>query len=309
MTTEISTDTDSPAHAPVVVIGLGAMGRALAGKLLGAGHPTTVWNRSPDKARPLAERGARPADSIEGALQAAPLVITCLTSTDVVADLLDQVTTSLSGRTLINLSSGTSAAAGRLAGWADRHDGAFLDGAILASPGEIGEPDATIVYSGPESLLRPHAATLHRLAGTLTHLGDDHRLAALVEAAGLGLMWGALDGFLYGTALITAAGSRAETFAPLAAAELRIIAGWLEGYANQVDAADYPSLDGTLDVHRAAMANLLAESEALGLDPALPRLIKEVADRAAAAGHGEHGFAVQVDQFRAARALNPPPAP
>src|SRR5690606_33766052 len=108
MTTEISTDTDSPAHAPVVVIGLGAMGRALAGKLLGAGHPTTVWNRSPDKARPLVERGARPADSIEGALQAAPLVITCLTSTDVVADLLDQVTTSLSGRTLINLSSGTS---------------------------------------------------------------------------------------------------------------------------------------------------------------------------------------------------------
>src|SRR3954447_8449899 len=43
----------------VGVLGLGRMGAALAGALLGAGHDVTVWNRSPVKAGPLLDRGAR----------------------------------------------------------------------------------------------------------------------------------------------------------------------------------------------------------------------------------------------------------
>ncbi len=43
----------------VAVVGLGAMGSRIAGRLLGAGHPVLVWNRSPDKLAPLLVRGAR----------------------------------------------------------------------------------------------------------------------------------------------------------------------------------------------------------------------------------------------------------
>lgn len=41
----------------VAVLGLGAMGRALAGALLAAGRPVTVWNRSAGKADELVARG------------------------------------------------------------------------------------------------------------------------------------------------------------------------------------------------------------------------------------------------------------
>lgn len=44
---------------PVTVLGTGAMGAALAETLLGAGHPTTVWNRTPGRADPLAAKGPR----------------------------------------------------------------------------------------------------------------------------------------------------------------------------------------------------------------------------------------------------------
>ena len=41
-------------------IGLGAMGAPMATNLLEAGHELAVWNRSPERADPLVEAGARP---------------------------------------------------------------------------------------------------------------------------------------------------------------------------------------------------------------------------------------------------------
>ncbi|HKJ88016.1 MAG TPA: NAD(P)-binding domain-containing protein, partial [Gammaproteobacteria bacterium] len=46
----------------VALVGTGLMGEPLAGRLLEAGHRVTVWNRSPEKTRALAERGAAVAD-------------------------------------------------------------------------------------------------------------------------------------------------------------------------------------------------------------------------------------------------------
>ncbi len=45
-------------------IGTGRMGSAMAGRLARAGHDVTVWNRTRSKAEPLAELGAKVADSI-----------------------------------------------------------------------------------------------------------------------------------------------------------------------------------------------------------------------------------------------------
>src|SRR5215469_6418657 len=58
-------------------IGLGRMGTGMAESLLRAGHQVTVYNRTPEKARPLAERGARVASSV-GEVCAQPVVFTML---------------------------------------------------------------------------------------------------------------------------------------------------------------------------------------------------------------------------------------
>ena len=50
-------------------IGLGNMGSAIAGRLLDAGHTLRVWNRSPEAARRLGERGAQVAASAEEAFR------------------------------------------------------------------------------------------------------------------------------------------------------------------------------------------------------------------------------------------------
>jgi 3-hydroxyisobutyrate dehydrogenase-like beta-hydroxyacid dehydrogenase len=65
-------------------IGLGKMGSGIAKNLLRAGHEITVFNRTPEKASPLTEAGARLAKSPREASQDAEAVFTMLANDDAV---------------------------------------------------------------------------------------------------------------------------------------------------------------------------------------------------------------------------------
>jgi 3-hydroxyisobutyrate dehydrogenase len=61
------------------VAGLGAMGSAIAGRLLEVGHQVTVWNRSAAKTKPLADAGAKVADNPTAVAATSEAIITILT--------------------------------------------------------------------------------------------------------------------------------------------------------------------------------------------------------------------------------------
>lgn len=61
------------------VAGLGAMGAAIAARLIEAGHDVTVWNRTPGKTKPLADAGAEVAGSPAAVAAVSDAVITILT--------------------------------------------------------------------------------------------------------------------------------------------------------------------------------------------------------------------------------------
>jgi 3-hydroxyisobutyrate dehydrogenase len=61
------------------IAGLGRMGAAMAARLMEVGHTVTVWNRSPEKAKPLAEAGAKLVTSPEDLSEHCEAVITTLT--------------------------------------------------------------------------------------------------------------------------------------------------------------------------------------------------------------------------------------
>lgn len=283
-------------ETPVTVLGLGLMGQALAGAFLRAGHPTTVWNRTPAKADRLVAEGARLAPTVNDALQAAPLTIICLTDYPAVHALLDQADIDLHGTTLLNLTSGDSAQARAAARWAETRGAHYLDGAIMAIPSGIGTSEAIILHSGPESDFRTHESTLEAL-GTLTHLGTDPGLASLYDMAGLTMMWSILNAWLQGTALLRTAGIPATTFAPFAQQMATGVADWLPAYATQIDANSYPAEVSALETDARAMTHLIEQSEALGINAELPKLIKAMADRSIAAGHGPEQYPVLIAEF------------
>jgi 3-hydroxyisobutyrate dehydrogenase-like beta-hydroxyacid dehydrogenase len=71
----------------VAFLGLGMMGTAMATKLLQAGYPLCVYNRTPGKTTPLEQQGARVADTPADAVRDATVVFTMLTDDDALYDL------------------------------------------------------------------------------------------------------------------------------------------------------------------------------------------------------------------------------
>jgi|SRR5271165_716603 len=62
----------------IAFLGLGNMGSGIASRILAAGHPMMVWNRSPAKAEPLVRLGAELAKAPEAAVAECDIVVTSL---------------------------------------------------------------------------------------------------------------------------------------------------------------------------------------------------------------------------------------
>ncbi|MFG2446159.1 NAD(P)-dependent oxidoreductase [Nocardia fluminea] len=285
---------NNASETSVTVIGLGLMGRSLAGAFLAAGHPTIVWNRTPAKADGLVAQGARLAPTVGDALRASAITILCVTDYPAVRELFG--TNDVDGTTLLNLTSGDSAQARDTARWFEQRGARYLDGAIMAVPQTIGTPDAMILHSGPQADFDAHRETLRAL-GTVSYLGADHGLAALYDVAGLTMMWSVLNAWLQGTAMLRTAGVDAATFAPFAQMMAAGVATWLPGYAEQIDSGSYPAEVAALETDARSMAHLIEECEALGVNAQLPKLFKAMADRSIAAGHGGEQYPVLIEEF------------
>jgi 3-hydroxyisobutyrate dehydrogenase-like beta-hydroxyacid dehydrogenase len=284
--------TNTP-NEPVTVIGLGLMGQALAAAFLAAGHPTTVWNRTPGKADGLVAKGAVLASSPDDAVRASSLVVVCLTDADAVRATLGPHRATLAGRTLVNLTSGTSGEARELAAWtAD-----YVDGAIMAVPEAIGRPEAFLLFSGSPEAYDQHRESLERL-GSATFFGADPGLASLYDVALLGVMWGTLNAFLHGAALLGEAKVDAAAFAPFANQWVGSVTSFISAYAGQIDQGAYPAEDAALETHLATMKYLVRESAAAGIDTEWPARIQALTERAIEGGHAGTSYASLIEVFR-----------
>ncbi|MFN2557502.1 MAG: NAD(P)-dependent oxidoreductase [Nitriliruptorales bacterium] len=72
----------------IAFLGLGQMGTPLATRLVQAGHPVTVWNRTPERTAPLVAQGATAASSPAEAAGGADVVITMLANSEALEEVL-----------------------------------------------------------------------------------------------------------------------------------------------------------------------------------------------------------------------------
>ncbi|MGW1014314.1 NAD(P)-dependent oxidoreductase [Streptomyces termitum] len=290
-----------PARTPVTVIGLGAMGSAVAAAFVEAGHPTTVWNRTPSRADPLVEKGAVRAASVAAAVAASPLVVTVLTTHEATREVLGPVADGLRGRSLVTLNSGSPAAARRLAGWVREQGARHLGGAVKDVPPAVGGADTLLYYSGDAPVFAEHERTLRVLGGDTVYLGGDPDLAVLYEAAVGGTLLPALVGFFQGAAALQARGLTAASMVRFSVKWFGMIASVLPALAEEIDSGDYGEPLSTVDVFAAGMAGDTELGREAGLDVDWHRPFHDLLTRAVESGRGAESIAVLTELLKKPR--------
>jgi 3-hydroxyisobutyrate dehydrogenase-like beta-hydroxyacid dehydrogenase len=300
----MTSPTQLTARPAVTVLGLGAMGASLAGALLTAGAAVTTWNRTSARADALVASGAGYAADPGDAVAAADLVLICVRDHAAARHVLSQAAPRLRPTTdVINLSSATPQQAAETAAWAARHQLSYLSGAIMVPTPLIGSRDALIFYSGPVEIFNRQRDTLDALGGNAVHLSTDHGQAAVYDMALLDIFFAGMTSFLHAAALVQAHGVSAETFLPYAEGILDVLRGSLTSLARDVDSAQYPGTEDTLGMERDVLAHIVETSEQSGVDPALPAVMLDYANRAVDAGHGLDGYSRLIELLTAPRAV------
>ena len=175
----------------------------------------------------------------------------CVADQVVVGDLIDEpgVLDALAGRTLVQLTTGTTTAGRDNAAFAADHGFQYLDGAIMAYPRAIGTDEAVLLYAGQSETFAANEALLRQL-GTARYVGADAGRPAILDAALIGFFYATISGLLHGAILADAENIELDGFFELARP-------WFAGFItdavaetiDRIGAGDYGDAQSSMTMH------------------------------------------------------------
>jgi 3-hydroxyisobutyrate dehydrogenase len=148
--------TDQPT---VALLGTGTMGAGMARAVAAAGLPLRVWNRTTERAEPLADV-ATVAPTVADAVDGADLVVTMLFDADAVAATMEEARGHLGPDTVwVQQSTVGLEGTQRLVALAADLGVAFVDAPVLGTKKPAADGTLVVLASGPEELrerVQPH---------------------------------------------------------------------------------------------------------------------------------------------------------
>lgn len=156
-------------------LGLGHMGLPMATNLARSGTDLIVWNRTPSRARPLAQHGARVAESAEEAIAASDLVILMLANGEAIDTVLGRGTARFSQvdeRVVVHMGT-TSASYSRGLGEAiEAAGGRYIEAPVSGSriPAETAQLIAMV--AGPSELFPKLVSALRPMCKAVVPVGE-----------------------------------------------------------------------------------------------------------------------------------------
>jgi 3-hydroxyisobutyrate dehydrogenase/2-hydroxy-3-oxopropionate reductase len=156
----------------VAVVGTGRMGAAMVGRLLAAGHPVTVYNRTPARAEGL---GAPIARTAAEAVRGAGVVIASLADDDAVRAAYhgaDGVIAGLSaGAVVCDTSTIAPATVREIAAGVSARGASLLDTPVSGSVALVQTGQLTVLVGGDAAALERARPALSSFAARIVHLG------------------------------------------------------------------------------------------------------------------------------------------
>ncbi|MGE5462196.1 MAG: NAD(P)-dependent oxidoreductase [Syntrophothermus sp.] len=267
----------------VTVIGLGNMGSALARALLKDGRAVTAWNRSPEKAAPLVDQGAVLAPSVAAALTASPSIFVCVTNYAASNHILGEVATELSGKLLVQFTTGSPQDARASEMWAHEHGAEYLDCAITGSPSSIGAPGAHILVAGRQATFQKAEPILRVLASNLDYKGEAIGLASAWEMVYIMHYYGMFLSLFHSVQICQAEGIPLEQYIKLLGEQGRNYEKWL---CENIQSGNYQETSAPLELWAGGIQQIAQHAQDSHIDAEFPRLAARLFQQAMDAGYG-----------------------
>ena len=157
-------------------IGLGSLGRHLAGSLLRAGFALTVYDLDPATARELLAAGAVWAGSPAEVARASDTVVTCLPSPEAVATTVSGAQGILEGLavggTWIDMSTNDLHELQRLAALAAERGVATLEAPVTGGVHRAATGMITVMVGGDETVFAAHLPAFEAMGGRVFYIGE-----------------------------------------------------------------------------------------------------------------------------------------
>jgi len=269
-------------------VGLGTMGAAMAANLARAGFPLTVWNRTPGRAGPLVALGAVEAQSPRELAQASDVVVTCVTDSPQVDEVVfgtDGLAEGFtSGSLLIDCSTISPASAREFAARLGELGVAMIDAPVSGGSEGAVAGTLTIMAGGAPADLERADDVLHAMGRSVTHLGPIGS-GQVAKAVNQVILCGTYLGVAEGMVLAMKAGVDVEQ---LTAALAGGAAGsWvLSNRSGRMIADSYP-LGFKIALHRKDMAIALELARRVGAVLPVAAMAASFEDGLIAQGHGD----------------------
>src|SRR5580693_4779080 len=160
----------------VAILGLGLMGAGMAGRVLTAGFPLSVYNRNPEKTAPFAKAGAYAARTPRDAAARADIIITMLADDNASRTVwLDKETGALAaaspGTWLIESSTASVQWIHELAAAAKKHQCELLDAPVTGSKPQAAAGELLFLVGGSAEALAAVRPVLAVMSRDVLHLG------------------------------------------------------------------------------------------------------------------------------------------
>ncbi len=196
----------------IAFLGTGLLGYPMAERLVLQGHPVVAYNRTREKALPLAEKGARVANTVNEAVTQAEVVVLVLTGYPAIQQVLDMngAGVPVQGKTVIQMSTILPRESLALKAWVEERGGQYLEAPVLGSRPEAREGRLQILVGGTTAVLETVRPIL-QVWGPIYHLGEVGQAAA-VKLALNQLIASLLSAFSTSLAMVRRAGADVEVF-------------------------------------------------------------------------------------------------
>jgi len=167
--------TESTLKPRVAILGLGNMGAGMAGRLVHAGFPLTVYNRNPEKAAQFVSAGARLADSPREAAANAEIIISMVAddvaSRDIWLGEKGALAGVIAGSVLIECSTLTVDWVRELAALAAQRGCELLDAPVTGSKPQAAAGELLFLVGGSAAAIEKVQPVLLVIGRGVVHLG------------------------------------------------------------------------------------------------------------------------------------------